>query len=73
LKGLGLGRLLMEKMIAFLAGRGTQRMVGYILRENDPMRRLARSLGFEADPSRPGEDSVFVALNLPRPAHEFAE
>jgi acetyltransferase len=66
LKGRGLGRLLMRKMIGFLSGRGTQRMVGYVLRENQPMRDLARSLGFEAGPSAAGTDSVFVVLKLPR-------
>ena len=41
LKGQGLARLLLRKMIDFLARRGTQRMVGYVLRENEAMRELA--------------------------------
>jgi acetyltransferase len=65
LKGRGLGRLLMQKMIGFLSGRGTGRMVGYVLRENQPMRDLARSLGFEAGVSAAGSDSVFVVLKVP--------
>ncbi len=64
LKARGLGRILMRKMIAFLSGRGTQRMVGYVLRENEAMRKLARSLGFEPIAAPTDADAVFVALNL---------
>lgn len=66
LKAHGLGRILMHKMIGFLKGRGTQRIVGYVLRENEPMRKLARSLGFEpaAAPAEADADAVFVALKL---------
>jgi acetyltransferase len=64
LKARGLGRILMRKMIAFLSGRGTQRMVGYVLRENDAMRKLARSLGFEPVTAPTDADAVFLALNL---------
>ncbi len=69
LKAHGLGRILMRKMIAFLSGRGTQRMVGYVLRENEPMRKLARSLGFEpATAPAPAEtDAVFLVLKLRAP------
>ena len=49
-KGGGLGRRLMRKMIGHLRGRGTQRMVGTVLRENTGMLELARSLGFREDP-----------------------
>ena len=54
LKGQGLGHLLLRKMIDFLAGRGTQRMVAYVLRENEAMRELARSQGFAVDCGRLG-------------------
>ncbi len=64
LKARGLGRMLMRKMIAFLSGRGTQRMVGYVLRENEAMRRLARSLGFEPIAAPTDADAVFLALKL---------
>ena len=56
--------MLMRKMIAFLSGRGTQRMVGYVLRENEAMRRLARSLGFEPIAAPTDADAVFLALKL---------
>lgn len=64
LKGLGLGRILMRKMIAFLSGRGTQRMVGYVLRENEAMRKLALSLRFEPIAALADADAVFVALKI---------
>ncbi|MDB5890057.1 MAG: hypothetical protein JWP47_888 [Polaromonas sp.] len=64
LKARGLGRILMRKMIDFLSGRGTQRMVGYVLRENKAMRKLARSLGFEPVASANDADAVFLALSL---------
>ncbi len=64
LKGQGLGHLLMEKMIGFLARRGTRRMVGQILRENDAMRKLARSLGFVADAEASDPQALSVVLAL---------
>ena len=64
LKAHGLGRVLMRKMIAFLSGRGTQRRVGYVLRVNEAMRKLASSLGFEPVASPTDPDAVFLALNL---------
>jgi acetyltransferase len=47
LKGSGLGRKLMRKMIGHLRARGTRRLVGTVLRENSGMLELARALGFE--------------------------
>jgi len=65
LKGHGLGKLLMHKMIEFLARRGTQRMVGYVLRENKGMRELARSLGFVLDAGASDADALYFVLTLP--------
>ena len=48
-KGGGLGLLLMEKMIAYLRSRGTQRLVATVLEENERMLKLARGLGFVED------------------------
>ena len=61
----GLGHLLMRKMIAFLAGRGTQRLVGYVLRENDAMQRLARSHGLVVDKGASDADMLCFVLELP--------
>lgn len=65
LKGRGLGQLLLRKMIDFLSGRGTQRLVGYVLRENQAMRELARSQGFAVDAAASDADALFIALTLP--------
>ncbi|HEY2925374.1 bifunctional acetate--CoA ligase family protein/GNAT family N-acetyltransferase [Piscinibacter sp.] len=68
LKGRGLGHLLMRKMIDFLTRRGTQRMVGYVLRENEAMRELARSQGFAVDASGSDSDALRFVRALPGPA-----
>ena len=64
MKGRGLGHLLMRKMIDFLTGRGTQRMVGDILQENHGMRELARSNGFVVDAAGSDADALRVVLTL---------
>ena len=46
LKGKGLGRVLMEKMIRYCRPRGTRWMVGQVLADNRPMMKLAEQLGF---------------------------
>lgn len=64
LKGQGLGVLLMHKLIGFLRGRGTQRVVGEILRDNLAMNELARELGFERETRTGQDDSVRWVLAL---------
>jgi acetyltransferase len=46
LKGQGLGRLLMEKLIAYCRGRCTRRLSGSVMSENMAMLGLVRALGF---------------------------
>ena len=46
-KGAGLGRRLMTKLIDFLRGRGTQRLMAIVLAENTAMLELAVKLGFQ--------------------------
>lgn len=65
LKGQGMGHLLMRKMIDYLARRGTQRMIAYVLRENVAMRELARSHGFSIDADASDMDALHVVLALP--------
>jgi len=48
MKGAGLGRRLMNTLIAYLRARATQRLVATVLAENAPMLRLATELGFRA-------------------------
>ena len=79
LKGKGLGRILLGKTIRYARGRGTQRLVALMLRENRGMRELARSLGFVTDPASPHDaDTVHMSLPLqqttdPQPAHDESE
>lgn len=55
-KGKGLGRALMQRMIAMAGEMGFERVEGYVLAENEPMLRTARRLGFtaRADPQERG-------------------
>lgn len=57
LKGQGLGRLLMQALLDYAASRGTQRIVGYVLRENRAMLSLMKAMGFDSrsDNSQPSE------------------
>jgi acetyltransferase len=64
LKGGGLGELLMQKLIRHLRERGTQRLVGIVLRENARMLELARQLGFQQEPAPQAEDSLRIVLPL---------
>lgn len=63
LKGQGLGRALMEKMIGYCRGRGTHMMIGQVLRDNQAMRHLSESLGFHPH-LLAGEDAVEMRLEL---------
>jgi acetyltransferase len=67
LKGGGLGELLMRKLITHFRSRGTRRMVGDVLKENERMLELARHLGFEVDPSAQEPDTTRVVLSLEAP------
>jgi acetyltransferase len=60
----GLGRVLMERLLDYLRGHGTQRVVGEVLNENTGMRTLVRSLGFSAVPRVAHEDSQRFTLDL---------
>jgi hypothetical protein len=54
----------MGTLIDFVRQRGTQRLVGQVLRENLPMRNLAPSWGFELDEASSDNDSVRFVLDL---------
>jgi acetyltransferase len=63
-KGAGLGRRLMEKVIAFLRGRGTQCLVATVLAENAAMRQLAAQLGFLESEEQPEPTTRRIELAL---------
>jgi acetyltransferase len=64
LKGEGLGSLLLKKLIAHLARRGTQRLVALTLKDNAAMRDLALAHGFVADAVSPEPGTLRLVLAL---------
>ncbi|WMY75366.1 protein lysine acetyltransferase [Buttiauxella selenatireducens] len=62
LKGLGLGRRLLEKLISYTGDHGLQRLNGITMPNNRGMVSLARKLGFDVDIQL--EDGI-VSLTLP--------
>jgi acetyltransferase len=59
----GLGRHLLERLIAVARERGVRKLTGLILAENEPMLRLSRSLGFrEPEPAEDGVSRVELSL-----------
>lgn len=64
LKGRGLGDLLMVKILRYLRGRGTQRVIGEVLHENKPMRDLAARLGFHIDTAGSDDYALRYVLEL---------
>ena len=63
LKGLGLGQMLMAKLIAYFQQRGTQALVGEALSENQALIDLTKNLGFEVR-NQPGMGTVDLRLPL---------
>lgn len=62
LKGRGLGRMLMERMVAYVRARGTRWIVGEVLRENGPMLGLVKACGFTIGPTA---DPAVVEVKMP--------
>jgi acetyltransferase len=62
--GRGLGRAMMQALIACAKRRGFRRLIGVVLASNEPMLAMCRKLGFAArhDPDDP--DQVVVTLEL---------
>ena len=70
-KGKGLGRLLMERIIAYARSRGTHWIVGEALRENSAMIGLATAVGFTtARTEDPGVVGFRMALEQPDDAKQ---
>jgi acetyltransferase len=62
IKRVGLGRMLMEKIIRYCASRGTNRIMGSALLTNVGMAGLAKSVGFEV---RKNYDDEIYEFDLP--------
>jgi RimJ/RimL family protein N-acetyltransferase len=63
LKGLGLGQMLMAKLIAYFRQRGTHMMVGEALSDNHALIELTKNLGFKIQ-SQPGTGTIELRLPL---------
>jgi acetyltransferase len=70
LHGLGIGRLLMDKMIRYSRRLGTLEMVGKIMVDNRPMRALMQQLGFRLRYNM-DEDVVDAVLRLNEPESDW--
>ncbi|CBV42500.1 bifunctional acetate--CoA ligase family protein/GNAT family N-acetyltransferase [Halomonas elongata] len=70
LQGLGIGKLLMERMIRYSKGVGTLEMVGQIMADNHPMRALMKQLGFRQRYNME-EQVVDAVLRLNEPQSEW--
>ena len=64
IKGGGLGRMLMQKLIEYLRQRGTRRLVATVLRENHRMLEMVRELGFGYDAAQPDPELWSISLPL---------
>jgi acetyltransferase len=64
LQGRGIGRLLMEEIIAYAKTRGIRQVFGDVLAENQRMLNLARDLGFTLKSIAEGPSVIRVAKTL---------
>lgn len=58
IKGRGLGRILLEKLVRYCRETGVGEVVGQVLQDNHRMLTLARDLGFVTAPARQGVHEV---------------
>ncbi len=63
-KGRGLGYLLMHRLIAVARQRGIGELAGEVLRENEPMLRMCRELGFAITTERSDPGAMVVSKPL---------
>jgi len=63
LKGKGLGRILLKKLIGYCRNRGTREIIGETLHANRELLRLIREFGFETMRS-PEDDTTLLKFDL---------
>jgi acetyltransferase len=63
LKGQGLGRMLMDRLLAYCRASGLREVVGTVLPDNAAMLGLARGCGFAAAPGTDGATAVRLRLD----------
>lgn len=61
---MGLGRILMERMIDYCSRCGTEALIGYVLRENRTMLRMANAMGFQCESIADEPRACQVSLQL---------
>lgn len=72
--GMGLGRHLMRRLVRWAKGKRLDRLYGDVLEENEPMRALAKSLGFQQTAGEaPGMIRVSLDLKRSPPENASAE
>ena len=64
MKGTGLGRILMDKLIRYQRTAGTQRLTATVLTENKRMRALGQALGFSDQPMPEDDGTRELVLEL---------
>ena len=64
LKGMGLGRLLLEEIIEYARRRGVREIWGEVLAENEPMLNLVRGLGFRVQSDQEDRSLMLVTKSL---------
>ena len=64
MKGTGLGRVLMDKLIRYQRATGTQQLLATVLTENQRMRQLAQGLGFSDQPTPDDGSTHELTLDL---------
>ena len=62
--GMGLGPMLMHRIVDYARSRGIREIYGEVLRENEPMLRINESMGFSIEPSPDDPGLMHVTLRL---------
>jgi acetyltransferase len=62
--GMGLGMLLMKRLIDYARGQGIGEIFGSVLKENANMLDLCRRLGFRLESDRDDPGTIIVRLDL---------
>lgn len=64
MKKMGIGRLLLEKMIRYTKSRGSKYLISETMRENTAMQALARRVGMAVENSPDDDEAVRLVLKL---------
>lgn len=62
--GMGLGPMLMHRIVDYARQRGIREIYGEVLRENEPMLKINEAMGFRIEPSEEDAGLMHVSLRL---------